>query len=87
LKKALYVLQYTKSTSQADAMSNSDKIKPVALAIIKLCLSEDISTVSQSVENSVKNLKKKINHSNGTLGRSESLVLPSQCCPIAVWEN
>ena len=49
-----------KSTSQAEAMLNSEKIKPVALAIITLCLSEGISQsvtqsvsylVSQSVEN------------------------------------
>ena len=44
-----------KGISQAEATSNSEKIKPVALAIIELCLSEAISySVSQSVENSVK---------------------------------
>ena len=32
-----------KSTSQAEAMSNSEKIKPVALAVIELRLSEGIS--------------------------------------------
>ena len=35
--------------------SNSEKFKPVALAVIELCLSEGISqSVTQSVENSVK---------------------------------
>jgi len=44
-----------KATSWAEAMLNSKKIKPVSLAIAKLCLSEGISqAVSQSVENSVK---------------------------------
>ena len=39
-----------KSTSQAEAMSNSEKIKPVALAVIELHLSEGIShSVTQSV--------------------------------------
>ena len=39
-----------KGTCQAEATSSSEKIKPVALAIIELCLSEGIS---QSVENSI----------------------------------
>jgi len=44
-----------KGTSQAEATSNSEKIKPVALAIVKLHESESISKsvrqlVSQSVE-------------------------------------
>ena len=39
-----------KGTSQAEAMSNSEKIKLVALAVIKLRLTEGISqAVSQSV--------------------------------------
>ena len=43
-----------KGTCQAEATSNSEKIKPVALAIIKLRLSEGISQLlSQLVENSV----------------------------------
>ena len=46
-------------TCRAKAMSNSEKIKPVALAVIKLRLSESISQLliqllSQSVESSVK---------------------------------
>jgi len=32
-----------KGTSQAEVMSNSEEIKPLALAVIKLCLSEGIS--------------------------------------------
>jgi len=37
------VLQYAKGTSQAEVALNSEKIKPVALAIIELCLTEGIS--------------------------------------------
>ena len=45
MKNALYVLWYAKRAplDQAKAMSKSEKIKPVALAVIKLCLSEGIS--------------------------------------------
>ena len=44
-----------KGTSQAKAMSNSEKIKPKALAIVELHLPEGISQfISQSVENSDK---------------------------------
>ena len=44
-----------KGTSWAKVMSDSEKIKPVALAIIELRLSEGISySVSQSLENSIK---------------------------------
>jgi len=44
-----------KGTSQIKAMSNSEKIKPVAVVVVKLCLSEGISqSVSQSVENPIK---------------------------------
>jgi len=47
-----------KGTSQAEATSNSKKIKPIALAIVDLRESEGIrqegrQLVSQSVENSV----------------------------------
>ena len=39
-----------KGTCRAEATSNSEKIKPVALAVIKLHLSEDIrQSVSQAV--------------------------------------
>ena len=55
MKNVLYLLRYTKDTSQAEATSNSEKIKPVALAIIKLHLSEGIrQSVSQSLETSIK---------------------------------
>ena len=43
MKNALYVLWYAKGTSRDEAMSNSEKIKPVAVAIIELRLSEGIS--------------------------------------------
>ena len=53
-----------KGTCQAETMSNSEKIKPVALAVIELRLSEGISQLltvylltyllSQSVETFVK---------------------------------
>ena len=39
-----------KGTCQAEVMSNSENIKPVALAVIELCLSEGIK-FSQSEEN------------------------------------
>ena len=39
-----------KGTSQAEATSNSEKIKSIALAIIELCLSEG---TRKSVENYV----------------------------------
>ena len=39
-----------KGTCLAEAMLNSEKIKPVALAIIELCLSEGIGqSVTQSI--------------------------------------
>ena len=44
-----------KDTCQAETTSNSEKIKPVALSVIELRLSEGISQLlSQSVENSIK---------------------------------
>ena len=36
LKNALHVLRYAKGTYQAEVTSNSEKIKPVALAVIVL---------------------------------------------------
>jgi len=45
-----------KGTSWAEVMSNSEKIKPVALSVIELCLTEGISqAVSQSVSHSEEN--------------------------------
>ena len=56
MKNALCVLRYAKGTCQAEMTSNSEKIKPVALAIIELRLSEGIISqlLTQSVENSIK---------------------------------
>ena len=58
MMNALYVLRYVKGTSRAEMTTYSEKIKPVALAIIELCLSEGISQsvnylLSQSVEYSI----------------------------------
>jgi len=50
LVNALCVQRYSKRHLWAEAMLNSEKIKPVALAIVELCKSEGISqSVSQSV--------------------------------------
>ena len=55
MKNALYILQYAKRHLSGQATLNSEKFKPVALAVIELRLSEGISqSVTQSVENSVK---------------------------------
>ena len=43
MKNALYILRYAKRHIQAEATLNSEKIKPVALVVIKLRLSEDNS--------------------------------------------
>ena len=44
MMQALYVLQYSKRhTSWDEAMSNSEKIKPIGLAVIKIRLPEGIS--------------------------------------------
>jgi len=42
MKNALYVQRYAKDTSWAEVMLNSEKIKPVALAIFELRESEGI---------------------------------------------
>jgi len=41
-------------TSQAEATSNSEKIKLIALAVIELCLSEGSQLVRQAVSRSGK---------------------------------
>ena len=42
-----------KGTSQAEVTFNSEKIKPVVLTVIELCLSEGVSqSIIQSAENS-----------------------------------
>jgi len=43
MKNALLVQWYGKGTSQAEAMLNSEKIKPITLAIVELSESEGIS--------------------------------------------
>ena len=54
MKNTLYVLRYAKRQLSAEATSNSEKIKLIALVVIELHLSEGISQLlSQSVENSV----------------------------------
>ena len=57
MKNVLCNCGMPKGTSWAEATSNSEKIEPIALAVIKLHLSEGISLsylLSQSVENSIK---------------------------------
>ena len=43
MMNAMYVLQNAKGTSRDEVMSKSEKIKPIALAIIKLYLPEGIT--------------------------------------------
>ena len=43
MKNALYILWYAKGTPWAEVTSNSEKIKPIVLAVIELRLSEGIS--------------------------------------------
>ena len=43
MKHTLYVLRHVEGTCRAEVVSSSDKIKPVALAVIKLRMSEGIS--------------------------------------------
>jgi len=61
LKNALNLLRYAKRHLRAEATSNSEKIKPVALAVIELRWSEDIrqlvSQSSQSVSQSVQSVQ------------------------------
>jgi len=52
MKNALHVQQYGK---RVEVTLNSKTIKPVALAIVELCLPKGISQeVNQAVENSIK---------------------------------
>jgi len=54
MKQALELLRLAKGTSLDERMLNSEEIKPVAIAIIELRLSERISKgVSRSVSRSV----------------------------------
>ena len=83
----------SKGTCWPKATLNSEKIKPVALAVIKLHLSEGISQLlSQSVENSLNNFFEKF-RSNllkafwVDLKTCLGLVLPNQYCLIVNREN
>jgi len=77
-----------KGTSRAEAMLNSEKIKPIALAIIELCLTEGISQAfSQSEENFVNFFKIPWQLFESILGQSENLFGLSFTCSIIIWEN
>jgi len=54
MQQILELLWLAKSTSWGEAMLSSEKIRPVAIAIIKLRLSGDISNYSQLVIQSIK---------------------------------
>jgi len=43
MKNVLYILWYAKNTAQAKVTSTNEKLKPIALSIIELHLSEGIS--------------------------------------------
>ena len=83
-----------KGTCRAEATSNSEKIKPVALAVIELCLSEGISQLlAYSVSRKFcqiiffkfrSNLLKAF---RVNLKACLGLVLPNQYCLIVVREN
>jgi len=79
-----------KGTPQAEATSNSEKIKPVVLAVIELCLTEGISqAVSQAEKIPLNNFFKILWQLFESIsGRSESLflsiVLPNQYYPIII---
>jgi len=62
-----------KSTSQAEATSNSEKIKPIALAVIELCLTEK------------KFQGKFLKAFQVNLNACLDLVLANQYYPIVVW--
>jgi len=49
MKNASHVQWYGKGTSPAEAMSSSEKIKPVSLVIVELCEFEGRQLVRQSV--------------------------------------
>ena len=67
-----------KGTCWAEATLNSEKIKPIALAVIELRLSEGIrQAVSQSVENP---LNKKSNLLEAFRVALLGLVIPNQYC-------
>jgi len=79
-----------KGTSQAEATSNSEKIKLIVLDIIKLCLSEGIS---QSVRRKFFSIiflnfcSNFLEEFQVDLKACLGLILSNQNCPIVVWEN
>ena len=56
MKNTLHILWYAKSTSWAEATSNNEKIKPVALANIELCLSDSINKQIEACQHHIKSL-------------------------------
>ena len=89
MKNALYVLQYA---SRAEATLNSEKIKPVALSVIMLRLSEDISRSGSQYKILLNKLSLKF-HGNllkvfwVDLKACLGIVLPNQYCLIVAVEN
>ena len=84
-----------KGTCRAEATSNSEKIKPVALAVIELRLSEGISQLlTYSVSRKFRRIKKNLKFRSNLLKAFRvdlkaclGLVLPHQYCLIVVREN
>ena len=84
-----------KGTCRAEATSNSEKIKPVALAVIELCLSEGISQLlTQPVCRKFRRIKIKKKFCSNLLKMFRvnlkaclGLVLPYQYCLIIIREN
>ena len=83
-----------KGTCRAEVMSNSEKVKSVALAVIELRLSEAISqSVTYSISRKFCRLIKKKIHINllkvfwVDLKACLGLVLPNQYCLTVVREN
>jgi len=78
---------YSGMAKGTEAISNSVKIKPIALAIVMLCWYEGISQSSQSVENLY--IFKKIPWQlyESVLSRSESLVYPTNTAPPSSRKN
>ena len=82
-----------KGTSQDEVMSNSEKIKPVAVAVIELHLFGRHQSVTYSVSrkfrliNILKFRSKSLKAFQVDLKACLGLVLPNQYCLIVVWEN
>ena len=84
-----------KGTCQAGATSNNEKIKPIALAVIELCLSEGIrQLLTYSVSRKFRRIKKFFKFRSNLLKAFRvnlkaclGLVLPHQYCLIVIREN